>query len=149
MLRRRLVERLLYRPVEMLVCSSSCAADSVEFSPGRLDDVSMHPARGGGAVGVTSWVWAMAVSTPGFMRTIVSIEPLVSVCAFPTVPAAGYSSAAGGVAVLLAAWVVSLYRRVFTDFFRELAGAKELECANWLLVGYNPGRQTILIGPVA
>ena len=87
----------------------------------------MHPARGSRAVGVISWVRAMAVSTLGFMMTVVPIEPLVSICAVPAVCTAGDSSAAGGVAVLLAAWVVSLDGRVFVNFLRELASAKELE----------------------
>jgi hypothetical protein len=69
----------------------------------------------------------MAVSTLGFVRTVVPLEPLVSICAVPTVSTAGYSSAVGGIAVLLAAWVVSLYSRVFVNLFRELASAKELE----------------------
>jgi hypothetical protein len=89
--------------------------------------VSMHPPRGSRAVGVTSWVWAMAVSTLGFMWAVVSIEPLVSICAIPAARTTGYSCTASSVAVLLAAWVVSLYSRVFMNFFRELASAKELE----------------------
>jgi hypothetical protein len=76
----------------------------------------------------------MAVSALGFMRTVVPIEPLVSICTVPAVCTPGYSGAAGGVAVLLAAWVVSLYSRVFVYFFRELASAKELKRADWLLV---------------
>jgi hypothetical protein len=96
--------------------------------------MSTHPARGSRAVGVTSWVWAMAVSTLGFMRTVVPIEPLVPICAVPAVCTAGYSGTAGDVAVLLAAWVMSLDSRVFVYFLGELAGAKELERADWLLV---------------
>jgi hypothetical protein len=69
----------------------------------------------------------MAVCTLGFMRTVVPTGPLVSICTVPAVCTPGYSGAAGGVAVLLAAWVVSLYCRAFMDFFRELASTKELE----------------------
>lgn len=116
MLRRCLVESLFYCPVEMLVCGSAGAADSVQFSLGGLDYMSTHPARGSRAVGVASWVWAMAVSTLGFMRTVVPIEPLVSICTVPAVCTPGYSGAAGGVAILLAAWVVSLDSRVFVYF---------------------------------
>jgi hypothetical protein len=49
----------------------------------------MHPARGSRAVGVTGWVWAMAVSALGFMSTVVPIGPLVSICAIPAVHTAG------------------------------------------------------------
>ena len=87
----------------------------------------MHPAGGSWAVGVTSYVRAMAVSTLGFMMTVYPGGPLVSICAIPTVLTACHSSTTAGIAVLLAAWVVSLYSRVLMDFFRELASTKELE----------------------
>jgi hypothetical protein len=116
------------------------SANSDLTSPARKRETplsemdSPSSVRGGRAIRVTSWVWAMAVSTLGFVRTVVPLEPLVSICAVPTVSTAGYSSAVGGIAVLLAAWVVSLYSRVFVNLFRELASAKEPERADWLLV---------------
>ena len=66
---------------------------------------------------MASWVWAIAVSTLGFVRAVVPEEPLMSVSAIPTVLTAGDSSTAGSVAVLLAAWVMSLYSWVLVDFF--------------------------------
>ena len=66
---------------------------------------------------MASWVWAIAVSTLGFVRAVVPKEPLMSVSAIPTVLTAGDSSTAGSVAVLLAAWVMSLYSWVLVDFF--------------------------------
>ena len=79
-------------------------------------------------------MWAITVGTHSFIRTVVPVLSLVSICASPIVCAAGYLGAAGGVAVVLAAWVVSLYSRVFVDFFRELASAEQLERADRLLV---------------
>jgi hypothetical protein len=65
---------------------------------------------------VASWVWAIAVSTLGFVRAVVPIEPLMPVSAIPTVLTAGDLSTASSVAVLLAAWVMSLYGWVLVDF---------------------------------
>ena len=96
--------------------------------------MSINPARRCRAVGVTGWVWAMAISTPSFVRAVFSILPLVSIYAITTVYTAGYWGAARSVAVALATWVVSLYSRVFVDYFGQLTGPKEPERANWLLV---------------
>jgi hypothetical protein len=79
--------------------------------------VSVYPAGGCWAVCVASWVWALAISTLGFMGAVVPVWAFVPVCAISTVHAACYSGAAGNVAVALAAWVVSLYCRMFFNYF--------------------------------
>jgi hypothetical protein len=89
--------------------------------------VSVDPARGHRAVSVTSWVWALAVGTLGFVGAVVPILSFVPICAISAVHAACYSGAAGCVTVALATWVVTLYSRVFVDHFGELASSKEPE----------------------
>ena len=79
--------------------------------------MSVYPAGGCRAVCVASWVWAVAISTLGFVGAVVPIGSFVPVCAISTVHTACYSGAAGSVAVALAAWVVLLYCRVFVDYF--------------------------------
>jgi hypothetical protein len=79
-------------------------------------------------------MWAMAVGARCFVRAIVPILSLVSICAVTAVYAAGYLGASSSVAVALAAWVMSLYGGMLVNFLRELAGAKEPEGADWLLV---------------
>jgi hypothetical protein len=54
----------------------------------------------------------------------------VSISAVPAVYTAGYLGVVQGVVVALAAWVVSLYGRVFVNYFRQLTSPKELEQAN-------------------
>ena len=120
--------------VEVLLRYSARTADSFEFSLCGLANVSMNPTGSGGAVGMASWVGAIAVGAHSFVGAAFAILSLMSVCSITALHTAGYSSAAGSIAVSLAAWVMSLYSRVFVDFFRELADAKELERADWLLV---------------
>jgi hypothetical protein len=43
---------------------------------------------------------------------------------------------------------MSLYGGMLVDFLRELAGAKEPERADWLLVRNNPGGEAMLICPM-
>ena len=76
----------------------------------------------------------MTVGTHSFVGAAVSVLSLVSIRAVPAVCTAGYSGTAGSVAVALATWVMSLYGGMLVDFLRELAGAKEPERADWLLV---------------
>jgi hypothetical protein len=104
-------------PVEVLLCYSACATDGLQFILCRLSNVSVDPARGCGAVGVTSWMRAMAVGTHSFVGATVPVWSLVPICSVTTVCTTGYSGAAGGVTVALAAWVVALYSRVLVDYF--------------------------------
>ena len=79
--------------------------------------MSVDPARGCGAVGVTSWMRAMAVGTHSFVGATVPVWSLVPICSVTTVCTTGYSGTAGSVTVALAAWVVALYSRVLVDYF--------------------------------
>jgi hypothetical protein len=96
--------------------------------------VSVDPSWRCRAVRVASWVWAMAIGTPGFVGAVVPMLSLVFVSAVPAVYTAGYSGTARRVAVTLAAWVVPLYSGVFVDHFGQLTSPKELKRANWLFV---------------
>ena len=79
---------------------------------------------------MASWVWAMTVGAHSFVGADVPILSLVSICAVSTVYTAGYSGTVSSVAVGLAARVVSLYSRMFVDYFGELASTKEPEGAD-------------------
>jgi hypothetical protein len=83
------------------------------------------------------------------MGAVVPILSLVSICAVTAVYAAGYLGASGSVAVTLTAWVMSLYSRMLVDFLRELAGAKEPERTDWLLIGNDPSGEAIVIRPMS
>ena len=76
----------------------------------------------------------MTVGTHSFVGATVPILSLVSIRSVAAVRTAGYSGTAGSVAVALAAWVMSLYGGMLVNFLRKLAGAKEPERADWLLV---------------
>jgi hypothetical protein len=73
-------------------------------------------ARGCREIGVTGWMGTMAVGTHSFVGAAVSVLSLVSVRTITVLHTAGYSSAAGSVAVALAAWVMSLYGGMLVDF---------------------------------
>jgi VIT1/CCC1 family predicted Fe2+/Mn2+ transporter len=79
--------------------------------------VSVDPAGSHWAVGVASWVRALAVGALSLVGAIVPILSFVPICTVSAVHAACYSGTAGCVAVALAAWVVALYRRVFVNHF--------------------------------
>jgi hypothetical protein len=108
MLLSRLAKGFLNCPVQMLVRCFTGLVDSIQLSLCRLFQVSIDSARSHRAVSVTSWVWALAV---------VPIFSLASIYAISTVHAACYLGAAGYIAVALAAWVVTLYCKVFVDHF--------------------------------
>lgn len=103
--------------VEVLLCYSACTADSFKLSLRGLADVSMSPTGGCRAVRMAGWVGAMAVGTHGFVGAAFPILSLVPVRTITALHTAGYSRAAGSVAVSLAAWVMSLYSWMFVDFF--------------------------------
>jgi hypothetical protein len=64
--------------------------------------VSVDPAGGHRAVGMASWVWALAVGALSFVGAVVPILSFVPICAISAVHAACYSGAAGRVTVALA-----------------------------------------------
>jgi hypothetical protein len=68
-----LVKGILNCPVQMLVCCFACSANSFYFSLCRLYQLSVYPAGGYWAVCVASWVWALAISTLGFMGAVVPV----------------------------------------------------------------------------
>jgi hypothetical protein len=100
--------------VEVLLCYSACTANGFKLSLRGLADVSRNPTRGCRAVGMASWVRAMAVGTHSFVWAAL-VLPLVSVRTITALHTAGYSGAAGSVAVSLTAWVMSLYGWMFVD----------------------------------
>jgi hypothetical protein len=79
--------------------------------------VSVDPAGSHRAVGVASWVRALAVGALSLVGAIVPVLSFVPICTISAVHAACYSGAAGYITVALASWVVTLYSRVFVDHF--------------------------------
>jgi VIT1/CCC1 family predicted Fe2+/Mn2+ transporter len=79
--------------------------------------VSVDPAGSHRAVGVASWVRALAVGALSLVGAIVPVLSFVPICTVSAVHAACYLGTVGCVAVALAAWVVALYCRVFVNYF--------------------------------
>jgi hypothetical protein len=94
---------LLDCPVEELVCYFACATNNFQLVLCGFGDASVGPTRGCRAVGVAGWMWAMTVGALGFVGAAVPILTLVSIRAVSAMCTAGYSGAAGSVAVALAA----------------------------------------------
>ena len=73
----------------------------------------------------------MAVGAFGFVGAVVSCWAGVVVCSFATVVASRLFGALSGVAVTLAAGVVSSDSGLLSYEFRELASVKEPERLDW------------------